>query len=83
MAAKKTNNYITKDYLDKKLGVFKSELKEELKSDLYDIKDEIVGEIKALRDEFDAHQYSHTRINDDLENHEERLTKLEKSPAQL
>ena len=66
----KANNYVTEKYLDKKLKSFKTELKTELKSEikieLYEIKDEIVGEIKAMREEFDVHQYSHVRINDEL-----------------
>ena len=80
MITKKTNNGndpVTKKYLDKRLNTFKDELKSELKSDLYEIKDEIVGEIKAMRDEFDTHQYSHRRINDDLQAHDERITKVE------
>ncbi len=77
----KTDNVITKDYLDKRLNQFKTELKtelgEELKGELYEIKDEIVGEIKAMREEFDTHQYSHTRINDDFQDHDQRISKLE------
>lgn len=65
------NNLVTKRYLDKRLGTFKEEL--------YDMKDEIVGEIKALREEFDSHQFSHTRINDELQDHEKRITKIEKN----
>ncbi len=84
--ATKTNNLVTKPYIDKKFNEFKIELKTELRSELgadlkeelYQIKDEIVGEIKALREEFDAHQYSHIRINEDLIDHENRITKLEK-----
>ena len=80
------NNLVTKDHLDKKFKEFKSELKTELKTelrcelkeDLLEIKDEIVGEIKALREEFDTHQFSHARIDETLDDHEERITTLEK-----
>jgi chromosome segregation ATPase len=73
----KNNDFVTKTYLDKKLSSFKTELKDELKSELYEIKDEIVGEIKALREEFDTHQYSHVRINEEIEEHDKRITVLE------
>lgn len=76
MTAKK-NDLVTKQYLDKKLGKFKTELKSELSEDLYKIKDEIVGEIKAMREESDVHQYSHTRINEELEDHEKRITQIQ------
>ena len=80
-----TNGLLTKAYLDKKLGQFgkklkdelKTELKRDLKSELLEIKDEIVGEIKDMREEFNTHQYSHIRVNDDLQEHDRRLKKLE------
>lgn len=79
MAAK--NNFVTKQYLDKKLGKFKTELKSELRSelseDLYKIKDEIVGAMKAMHEESDVHQYSHVRINEELEDHEKRITQIQ------
>ena len=70
---------VTRSYLDKRLGEFKNELKDELKSDLYEIKDEIVGEIHAMREEFDTHTSSHMRINDELQDHQKRINKVEKS----
>lgn len=66
----KTDNLVTKDYLDKRL--------DELKNELIEIKDEIVGEIKASRDDSDVHQFQHQELNDTIENHEARLQKLEK-----
>lgn len=39
----------------------------------------IIKEIKDLREEFDAHQFSHSRINDDLGELDERVSKLEKA----
>jgi hypothetical protein len=62
----KNNDFVTKTYLDKKLSSFKTELKDELKSELYEIKDE-----------FDTHQYSHVRINEEIEEHDKRITVLE------
>lgn len=77
----KANEVITKAYLDKKLKTFKVELKDELgsglKTELYQIKDEIVGEIKAMREEFDTHQYSHIRINDELQEHGRQIAQLQ------
>jgi predicted RNase H-like nuclease (RuvC/YqgF family) len=64
---------VTEKYLDQRLEKSNAKLKEEL----YEIKDEIVGEIKAMRDEFNAHQYSHARINDELQDHDKRIGKLE------
>lgn len=83
--AHKGNNLVTKLYLDKKLKSFKDELKTELRTDLksdlsgelYKIKDEIVGEIKTMREEFNVHQYSHVRIDEELEDHEKRIVVLE------
>lgn len=37
----------------------------------------ILSEIKDLREDFSAHQFSHMRINDDLIEHDSRLKKLE------
>lgn len=87
--AKQTNNPVTKQYLDKKLDIFgkklktelktelKKELREELREDLYEIKDEIVGEIKAMREENDIHHVTHERVDDMLDEHDERIAKLE------
>lgn len=83
--AKVNNNLVTKTYLDKRLDQFgrkfkrelKEELREELKDDLYEIKDEIVGEIRDMREEFNAHLFSHERISDQLQDHEDRIVKLE------
>lgn len=73
----KANNYVTEKYLDKKLKSFKTELKTELKEDLYKIKDEIVGEIKTMREESDTHQFQHVRTNEELEEHDKRISALE------
>ena len=71
------NDLVTKEYLDKTLDARFTQFKAEFKDELYTIKDEIVGEIKDMREEFEAHQYSHTRIDDTLDDHEKRLTTLE------
>ncbi|KKT82136.1 MAG: hypothetical protein A2700_03090 [Candidatus Blackburnbacteria bacterium RIFCSPHIGHO2_01_FULL_44_64] len=69
---------VTKKYLDERLEGLKTELHSEIKNDLLEFKDEILSELQKIRDNFDAHQFSHQRINDDLADHDDRLVKLEK-----
>ena len=52
------------------------QLKKDLSSEMLNWKVEIVGEIKAMREESTAHQYSHLRVDETLEDHEKRLTHL-------
>lgn len=82
----KQNDLVTKSYLKEELGNFgerlKKELKQEIKSDLLEIKDEIIKEIKDMREEQEVHQASHVRINDELEEHEEKIIRLEQKPVQ-
>ena len=44
-----------------------------------EFKVEILGELKAMREEFTAHQGAHDRQQDTLDGHEERITSLEAS----
>lgn len=37
----------------------------------------ILGELKDMREEFSTHQFSHMRINDELQEHDKRLKNLE------
>lgn len=78
-----SNHILTKEYLDKTLderfGEFDEKLinlKKDLSNEMLNWKVEIVSEIKAMREEFNTHQYSHLRINETLEDHEKRLTSL-------
>ncbi|MCL5091178.1 MAG: hypothetical protein M1514_04165 [Patescibacteria group bacterium] len=48
---------------------------------MIDIIDEVMGELKAIRENQEVHAFSHSRIDDDLDNHENRIKKLEKTPA--
>jgi len=34
-----------------------------------------------MREEFDAHQFSHVRINDEIQDHERRISKVEKASS--
>ena len=59
---------------------FKDEIKDEmalLRSDVAGMKDEIITEVKAFREEFVAHQGAHERQQETLEEHEERISHLE------
>lgn len=70
------NNYATKGdirFLKEDLKT----LKKDLKSFILESEVKILGELKDMREEFDTHQFSHIRINDDLIEHDERLRKLE------
>ena len=80
---KKLKNFVTKNYLDKRFKKERvyldqrfDEFKGEFKNELYNIKDDIVGEIKSMREEFNTHQYSHARINDELQEHAKSIAKL-------
>lgn len=48
------------------------------KEEFFSKMDEVVGELKATRETFELHTGQHSEINDQLENHEERLKKVEK-----
>ncbi len=50
---------------------------EDLKTDVLNMKVEILGELKNMREEFSAHQYSHKRVNDEIQDHEKRIQGLE------
>lgn len=81
---KKLKNFVTKNYLDRRLTrerVFLDqkliELKDEFKNEVVGFKDEVVGEIKKLREDDAAHQYSHARINDELQLHAKQIARLQ------
>ena len=61
----------------------KDEVKDEmalLRNDVAGMKDEIVTEVKAMREEFVAHQGVHERQQETLEVHEKRISSLEQKP---
>lgn len=66
------DNYATKS----DIHALKSDI-QALKKDVLEMKVAVIGEIKNMREEFDTHQFSHQRINDELQEHDERLIKLE------
>mgnify|MGYP001559159018 FL=1 len=62
----------------------KDEVKDEmalLRNDVAGMKDEIVTEVKAMREEFTAHQGAHERQQETLEDHEERIKKVEETTS--
>lgn len=75
----KIKNFVTKDYLNERFVLFKGELKD----DLYQIKDEIMGELKRNRENDETHQFSHMRINDDVQDLDKRVKNLEKHATAL
>jgi len=85
MKKPKTNNLVTKSYLTRKLNQLEEQIDWKMekrfkvfKNDILEMKDTIVKEVKDMREEFDAHQYSHLRINETLEEHERRIKVLER-----
>lgn len=55
--------YITKDDLSSSLeGV-----KKEIKTAILESEEKVLGELQDIREEFATHQYSHRRINEEIE----------------
>jgi hypothetical protein len=48
------------------------------KDDFYKEMDELMGEVKAMREEQELHSGQHANIDDEFESHKLRLSKLEK-----
>lgn len=83
IAQKQNEELITKDYLSSEMGKLEERLEkcivERVVGEMVTIKDEIVKEVKDMREEFNVHQFSHRRINGELEDHEDRISRLEKT----
>jgi len=47
------------------------------KDEFYSKMDEVVGELKASREAFELHTGQHTRVDDQLDNHDKRIKKIE------
>lgn len=80
---KKNDDLVTKRYLDKKLKVFRSEMREELvgmkdeiNNNMYKFKDEIIGEFKKHDENNEVHKFSHVRIDEELEDYDRRISQL-------
>jgi len=79
------NDYITKAYLDLRLDQLKEDISDDveskftqLKSDIFDKLDEKAGTQTRNEEESAAHEMSHGRVSDDLDNLDKRVTVLEK-----
>jgi len=91
----KKNNYATKDDLKSmeknlkgEMGSMKFEMKElenKLSDRILDTEVKILGELQKMRDDDAAHKFSHMRINDDIQELQDRVGKIEKtnSPSPL
>ena len=62
--------------LSKKIDSYKAEI-DKFKDKVYDRMDAVFKEVLAVRQEQSVHAGAHERINDELEDHEERLKKQE------
>lgn len=67
------------DDLSRKIDSYKAEI-DKFKDKVYDRMDAVFKEVLAVRQEQAVHAGSHERINDELDDHENRLKKLE-SPS--
>lgn len=47
------------------------------KEEFFSKMDTYIGELKASREAFDLHTGQHTRVDDQLDNHDKRIKKLE------
>jgi len=65
----KKNGYATKEDL--------AALENNLRELFLNSEIKILGELQKIRDDNDAHHFSHMRVNDDLHEHDKRLKKLE------
>lgn len=54
--------------------------RKEVKNDTLTFKDQILTELKIIRENQEAHFGSHQRIEETIEGHEERITTLEQRP---
>lgn len=60
------------------IKILKSDIKN-LEMRILESKVKILGELKDMREDFATHQFSHMRINDELQEHDKRLKTLESS----
>ena len=89
VSSNKTANYITEDYLDKKLSVLKQELKEEIVTEIDEknekYKDEVMtklddigGQLENLQEDKVLSIHQTEELRGKVDNHEDRLKNLEK-----
>ncbi|MBF8261538.1 MAG: hypothetical protein HW376_1067 [candidate division NC10 bacterium] len=74
------NNYATRQDLvatKESLEVTIENFKKEIKTAILESDEKVLGELQDMREEFSTHQFSHMRINDEIQEHDSRLKKLE------
>lgn len=76
LAVLKTDLEDLKQDLDERIESFRKEVK----NDVLTFKDQILTELKVIRENQEAHLGSHQRIEETIEGHEERITTLEQRP---
>lgn len=86
--AKNKTDVVTRIMLQQELRQLKSELKAEIGEEMKQYKDEIltkmdevVGKLDAIREDNEIGSYQTRELREQVDNHEKRLTKLEK-PSQ-
>lgn len=87
-SSNKTVNYVTEDYLDRKLFTFKQELKEEIvneidgknekyKDEVMTKLDDISGQLEDLQQDKTLSIHQSSQLREEVEDHEKRITLLE------
>ena len=79
---------LTQKDFDEIEKLVKDIIKEEIKflptkNEFYKMLDELMGEIKAVREEQELHSGQHSKIYEQMEHHDKRLLKLENPPPSL
>jgi len=89
-SSKKTVNYVTEDYLDRKLFTFKQELKEEIvneidgknekyKDEVMTKLDDISGQLEDLQQDKTLSIHQTTQLQEQVDDHDKRIKNLEKA----
>ena len=74
------NGYATKKDLNRLENNLKEEmsgLKQDITNEMTNIKVEVLGELKNIQENDSAHQFSQMRINDDIQELQTKVKKLE------
>lgn len=71
-----SNNLATKSDIKK----LESDIKK-LDGRILDSEVKILGELKGMREEFSTHSFSHVRLDEEVEDLQKRVTKLESTHA--
>ena len=89
-SSKKTVNYVTEDYLDRKLFTFKQELKEEIVNEIDGKNEKYKDEVMTKLDDLSGQQehlqqdktlsiHQTTQLQEQVDDHDKRIKNLEKA----